>query len=85
MSWVTIIWSMTASACLTLGLMYFSIWCRQRQAWANLMFTLMALGTAFFTFCELWLMHAGTPAQFGTLLRWMHVPTWLIIVNGTGR
>jgi len=36
MSWVTVIWSITASACLTLALMNFFIWCRQRDGWANL-------------------------------------------------
>ena len=38
MSWVTIIWSMVASACLTLALIYFLAWRRNRTAWAHLLF-----------------------------------------------
>ena len=41
MSWITIIWSMSASACLTLALLNFFIWCRQRDVWANLLFALV--------------------------------------------
>ena len=84
MSWVTVIWSMTASACLTLGLMYLSIWCRRRLAWSNLMFALMALGTASFAFCEMGMMRAATPAEFGVELRWIHVPAWLVVVSLVG-
>ena len=32
MSWVTIIWSMVASACLTLAAIYFLVWYRNRAA-----------------------------------------------------
>jgi hypothetical protein len=39
MSRATIIWSMTASACLTLAPMNFLIWCRQRESWGNWRFT----------------------------------------------
>ncbi len=30
MSWVTVIWSMNASACLTLAVIYFLVWHRNR-------------------------------------------------------
>jgi ligand-binding sensor domain-containing protein len=36
MSWVTIIWSMVASACLTLAAVHLLVWCRNRRTWANL-------------------------------------------------
>jgi len=81
MSLVTIIWSMIASACLTLAAISFLTWCRNREAWANLFFSLLASGTAAFAFCELRMMRAGTPAEFGTALKWGHVPTWLILVS----
>ena len=38
MSWVTVIWSMVASACLTLAVIYFVVWCTNRAAWAHLLF-----------------------------------------------
>jgi signal transduction histidine kinase len=31
MSWVTVIWSMNAGACLTLAAFYGAVWCKQRQ------------------------------------------------------
>ena len=37
MSWVTIIWSMVASACLTLAAIHFLVWCRKRSTWSNLL------------------------------------------------
>jgi two-component system sensor kinase FixL len=81
MSLVTIIWSMVASACLTLAAINFLVWCRNRKAWANLFFSLLAIGTAAFALCELWMMRAGTPAQFATVLKWAHVAVWLILVS----
>jgi two-component system, LuxR family, sensor kinase FixL len=84
MSWVTIIWSMTAAACLTLALMHGYIWCRQREAWANLLFAVMAVATAALAGCELAMMRAATPAAFGTALRWLHLPAWVVILSLAG-
>jgi hypothetical protein len=42
MSWVTIIWSMTASACLTLAAVHLLVWCTKHTAWANAAFALAA-------------------------------------------
>ena len=84
MSLITIIWSMSASACLTLAAFQLLVWGRTRQAWANLLFSLLAIGTAAFAFCELGMMRARTPAEFGTVLKWGHVPTWLIMVSLVG-
>ena len=84
MSWVTIIWSMVASACLTLAAMHLLIWCKKRTAWANLLFSLTAVATAAMACCELWMMGAETPGQFGTALRWVHVPAFALIVGLVG-
>ena len=84
MSLITIIWSMSAAACLTLALLHFFVWCRQREAWANLLFALLAVATAMFAACELWMMQAETPEQFGTALRWAHAPAWLLVVSLAG-
>ena len=48
MSWVTIIWSMVASACLTLAAIHLLVWRARRSAWANLLFALTAVSTAVF-------------------------------------
>ena len=81
MSWVTIVWSMVASACLTLAAMHLLIWARRRSAWAHLLFSLSAAGTAAYAACELQMMRAETPAEFGLALRWAHVPVWVTIVS----
>ena len=81
MSLITIIWSMSASACLTLAGIHFLVWSRNRTAWANLFFCLLAIATAAWTFCELWMMRADTPVEFATVLKWGHVAVWLIIVS----
>jgi hypothetical protein len=60
MSWVTILWSMNASACLTLALILLAIWFRQRTIGAELFFFLAAAGTTTFAGCELWMMRADT-------------------------
>ena len=44
MNWVTVIWAMVVSACLTLAIMHLLVWCQQRTAWANLLFSLSAVG-----------------------------------------
>src|SRR5258707_425660 len=84
MSWVTIIWAMIASACLTLALVHVLVWWRRREARANLLFALTAVATAVFAGCELWMMRAETPGAFGTAARWAHVPAWVLILPPVG-
>ena len=84
MSWVTIIWSMIAAACLTLGAVHLLVWCQRRAAWADLFFTLASVSVAFYAGCELALMRAATPAQFATALRWLHVPAWGLVLSLVG-
>src|SRR4029077_10803946 len=84
MSWVTIIWAMTASACLTLALVHVLVWWRRREVPANLLFALTAVAAAVFAGCELWIMRAETPAEFGMAVRWAHVPAWVLIVSLVG-
>jgi two-component system sensor kinase FixL len=80
MSWVTVIWPMVASACLTLAAMHLLVWVKKRTAWANLIFALMATATAAVAGDELWLMRTDTAREFGVVLRWAHVPYWVLIV-----
>jgi signal transduction histidine kinase len=70
---VTVIFSMTASACLTLALIHACIWWQQRNAWASLLFALTAIGTAAAAACNLALLHADSPAQFAFSLRWLQL------------
>ena len=84
MSWVTVIWSMIAAVCVTLAGIYLLVWRRNHSAWANLLFSVTAVSTAAFAFCELRMMLAETPAEFGTTLKWGQVPVWLLSVSLVG-
>src|SRR5580692_3365491 len=84
MSWVTVIFSMTASACLTLAFIYGFIWWRQKNSWANLLFALAALGTAASAGFDLALLRAESPAQMAAVIRWSHLPIWVIILALAG-
>src|SRR5271165_6472778 len=84
MIWVTIIWAMIASACLTLALVHVLVWWRRPSARANLLFALSAVATAVYGGCELWMMRAETPGAFGLAVRWTHVPAWVLIVSLVG-
>jgi two-component system sensor kinase FixL len=81
MNWVTIIWSVGSGACLTLALIHFVIWLKNRAARANLAFSVLAVAVAAFAALELAFMQAETPEQFGTEARWIHVPAWVIVAS----
>lgn len=81
MSLVTIIWSMTAAACLMLAVVHLFVWIGRRDQVAHLAFSLIAVGVAAFAGCELAMMYAGTPDRYALIVRWIHVPTWLMIVS----
>ena len=84
MNWVTIIWSMIASACLTLAAVHLLIWCHKRTAWANLLFSLSAVATAVLAGFELWMMRAETVGELGLAIRWGHVPFWVVVISLVG-
>src|SRR4030095_7633951 len=81
MSWVTVIWSISAGACLTLAFLQFIVWWKDRAAPANLVFALGAVAVAVFAGVAVGLMRAETSAQFDTIVRWIHVPGWVLIVS----
>ena len=81
MSWVTVIWSMVASACLTLAVIYFLVWWSNRTAWAYLLFALTTASTAAFTFCELRQMRVGTSGELLSAMRWTHVALLGLLVS----
>ena len=81
MSWVTVIWSISSGACLTLAFLQFIVWWKDRAARANLVFAVGAVAVAIFAALELALMRAETTAQFDAITRWIHVPAWVLIVS----
>jgi two-component system, LuxR family, sensor kinase FixL len=81
MSWITIVWSMNAAACLTLAGIYLLVWCKQREGWAHLLFSFTAVAAAAIAAFELAMMHAETVGRYEALMRWIHVPVWVLIVS----
>jgi two-component system sensor kinase FixL len=81
MSWITIVWSMNAASCLTLAAIYLVVWCKQREGWAQLLFSVTAVAAAAIAAFELAMMHAGTVGQYEALLRWIHVPVWVLTLS----
>src|SRR5438067_1037367 len=81
MSWITIVWSMNAAACLTLAGIYLLVCCEQRQTWADLVFSFTAVATAAIAAFESAMMHAETIGQYEALLRWIHVPVWVLVIS----
>ena len=81
MSWITIVWSMNAAACLTLAGISLVVWCKQRESWVHLVFSASAVAAAAIAAFELAMMHCDTVGQYEALVRWIHVPTWVLIVS----
>ena len=71
---------MSAAVCLTLAAVHFIVWSRMRDSWGNLLFAVAAVSTAVIAMLELNLIHAKTPEAYGELLRWLHVPTGMLMV-----
>jgi hypothetical protein len=81
MSWITVVWSMNAAGCLTLAGFYCLVWCKQRETWVYLLFSSSAVAAAAIAAFELGMMHAETVGRYEALVRWVHVPTWVLIVS----
>jgi len=81
MSWITLLWSMDAALCFTLAGIYLLVWCKQRQGWVYLLFSCSAAAAGIIAEFELMSMHAQTAAQYGALLRWAHLPVWMLLVS----
>jgi two-component system sensor kinase FixL len=81
MSWITIVWSMNAAACLTLAAFYCVVWCKQRENRVYLVFSSSAVAAAAIAAFELAMMHAETAERYEALVRWIHVPVWVLIVS----
>jgi two-component system, LuxR family, sensor kinase FixL len=84
MSWVTVTFSMVASACLTMALIYGFIWARKWQVWVNLLIAVLSLGTGVSAGLELAQMRAGSPAEIALALRWEHVSVWVAVLALVG-
>ena len=81
MNWITIAWSMNAAACLTLAAFYCAVWCKQRENWVHLLFSCSAIAAAAISAFELGMLNAQTVERYQALVRWIHLPTWVLTVS----
>ena len=81
MNWITIVWSMNAGACLTLAAIYLVVWCRQRESWVHLLFSCSAIAAATIAVLELAMLHTQTVERYEALVRWIHVPVWVLLLS----
>jgi signal transduction histidine kinase len=84
MNWLVVIFSMTASSCLTVALIYGFIWWRQRNEWAYLLFALASMGTAALAWQDLLLNSARSIAQYNAVVLWSHVSISIVAVSLMG-
>src|SRR5437763_453041 len=57
------------------------VWWKQRKGWVHLLFSCGALAAGAIAGFELMSMRAETTLQYGALLRWAHLPVWILIVS----
>ena len=81
MNSVTVIWSVNAGACLTLAAFYGVVWSKQRANRAYLLFSCSAVAAAVISAFELWMLNAKTVEQYQLLMRWIHVPVWVLTIS----
>ncbi len=84
MSWLTLIWSASGGACLTLGIIHLLVWCQKRTLRASLWFSGVAFGVAGIARIECAIMRATTPEHFLMLHRWGHVAFFVITISIIG-
>src|SRR5215475_11420875 len=80
MNSVAVIWSMNAGACLTLAAFYGGVWSKQRANRAYLLFSCSAVAAAVISAFELRMLNATTVEQYQLLVRWIHVPVWVLTI-----
>jgi two-component system sensor kinase FixL len=84
MNWINFLWPMVAGACLTLALINLRLAFAGPMPAAPLFFSLNAFAVAFISGLELAQMHAASAAQYGVILFWGDLATWILLASLTG-
>ena len=82
--WINLLWPMGAASSLTLGMVHFFIWFKQKRHLANLLFAFTAVAVASLSMLELAMMHARTTGEYESLMKWAHVPIAIMILGMVG-
>ena len=81
MSILTIIWSLVAGACVTLALMQYFIWMRDRKETANLLFSFSAIGAAGIAIFELWSLKTIDISLYSLEVKLTHIPIFILLIS----
>ncbi|MGZ8144246.1 MAG: hypothetical protein ACXW0L_07005, partial [Methylosarcina sp.] len=81
MSWITVVWSMLASASLTFALLHLFIYAKNIRPWVNLAFAAAAIAAAMISAIELMAMQSTSIEQVAFLQRWVHLPVLVLWVG----
>ena len=84
MSWITVLWSINVGACLTLATMYLAVWSRGRESLPRLLFSCIAAAAALIAAYELQLIRATSAEEYGAILRWRPLSTWVLVLSLVG-
>jgi signal transduction histidine kinase len=81
MEWLTVVWSMIASACLAMGLLHLAVWVRLPRQIEHLLIVICAVSAAWLCVSEFLLFHAATPEEAGAIFWWGNIPTAVLAVG----
>src|SRR4051794_10796274 len=94
MHYATILWAGIAAAALVLSTIHTAVWALDRRALANFAFAISAVGLTGVAWCEIGMMSAHSPSQWGWWVRWFQIPHFFMLIGmltfirlylGTGR
>jgi signal transduction histidine kinase len=80
METVIVLWSAASAAAMVLAVLCGLMWWLDRRDNASLMLCILGVATAASAYIELGLMYSRTPAEFGTWIRWYHLPLFPALV-----
>ena len=72
---------MNAGACFVLAGVCLVVWCKQRESWPHLLFSCSAVAAAVIALIERAMLHGQTVGQYAALIRWIHVPVWVLTLS----
>src|SRR5205823_5346115 len=59
----------------------FVVWCKQRESWPHWLFSCSAVAAGVIALIELTMLHANRVGQYTALVRWIHVPVWVLTLS----
>lgn len=80
LNWISVVWSAAGGICAAMAAINCLVWLRQRRALANGIFAIMAASTAILSLGELAAMQTSSPAVYSLILRWVHIPVFVLMV-----